>query len=381
MKEKNSESGIGASGKMTFPLFVHAVIFMLGLWGCLAIYNATVYSNAPFHFAVRQFLWLVIGMALMFLSSQIPFRFYIRWAPWLACIFFVPLLLVLFLGVKINGMKGWFAFGSVFIQPSEIAKPFYILLLCWIFSRIADGGARRNILIVTVLVLWIAPIVLQPDFGTVIIYVSGMLAVYLIGGGSIMSLLVGMLAFIPACMWVIHEKPYVLRRLVGFIDPSSDPSGSGWHILQFQYTLARGGFFGVDWGNCLWANSYLPLSYSDSAFASLTEAVGFIGVLPVIVGFAIFAYAGFRLATRADSDISRIFICSMTSMITFQAFIHISVNVGLMPPTGITLPMFSYGGSSLVSTMLGAGIILSAAREDGKKAGDRERTGDESEGV
>ena len=362
-KEKNSEGWISIRGTITFPLFVHAVLFLLGLWGCLAIYNATVYSNAPFYFAVRQFLWLMIGMALMYCASKVPFKSYIDYTPWLAASLFIPLVLVLFLGVKINGMRGWYAFGSVFIQPSEIAKPFYILFLCWIFNR-SSGGIRNFIFLALVLVLWIVPITFQPDFGTVIIYVAGMLAVYLVGGGSYMVLLISTLAVVPACMWVVHHKPYILMRMVGFIDPLSDPSGSGWHILQFQYTLARGGILGVDWGNCLWANSYLPLSYSDSAFASLTEAVGFIGVLPVIFGFALFAYSGFRLADRADSGFRKLFICSMTSMITFQAFIHISVNVGLMPPTGITLPMFSYGGSSLVSTMLGAGIILSAARED-----------------
>jgi len=106
------------------------------------------------------------------------------------------------------------------------------------------------------------------------------------------------------------------------------------------------------------------LSYSDSAFASLTEAIGFIGVLPIIFGFLAFAYVGYRLAERTEPGFRRLFISSMTAMITFQAFVHISVNVGLMPPTGITLPMFSYGGSSLISTMLGAGMILSAARKD-----------------
>ncbi len=360
MKEKNSEIFAGDGGKMTFPIFVHGLLFILGLWGCLAIYNATVYGNAPFHFAVRQFLWLIIGMILMILSSKLDFRHYIRCAPWLAAAFFIPLILVLLLGVKVNGMKGWFAFGSVFIQPSEIAKPFYVLFLCWICARTSEG-AGRNILLVLALAAWTIPVALQPDFGTLVIYVSGLAAVYLISGGSFPLLLLSFLAMLPAAIWVAGEKAYIFRRLTGFIDPAADPSGSGWHILQFQYTLARGGLFGADWGNCLWANSYLPLSYSDSAFASLTEAIGFAGVLPVIFGFALFAYVGFRLAERTEPGIRRFFICSMTSVIAFQAFVHISVNVGLMPPTGITLPMFSYGGSSLVSTMLGAGLILSAA--------------------
>jgi cell division protein FtsW len=189
-----------------------------------------------------------------------------------------------------------------------------------------------------------------------------MLAVYMIAGGSYLLMLIGFLAVIPGVVLIIIEKPYVLTRITGFLNPMDDPMGAGWHILQFQYTLARGGLFGASWGNCLWANSYLPLSYSDSAFAALTEAIGLVGVLPVIFGFTLFAYLGYRMASRTEENIRRIFICSMTSMVTFQAFVHISVNVGLMPPTGITLPMFSYGGSSLLATMIAAGIILSAAR-------------------
>jgi cell division protein FtsW len=361
MREMNSEHNGKSAGGITLPLLVHAVLFMLGLWGCLAIYNATVYSNAPFYLAGRQFIWLIAGLFAMHYASKVEFSLYRKYAPFLAVLIYIPLLLVLVFGIKINGMKGWFAFGSVFIQPSELAKPFFILALCWVCDRYSSASKKFLILFI-VTALWILPVSFQPDFGTVLVYVFGMAAVYLIAGGSYMFMLVSVFAVIPAGLLIVIEKPYVLARITGFLNPLADPTGAGWHILQFQYTLARGGLFGASWGNCLWANSYLPLSYSDSAFAALTEAIGFIGVLPVIFGFTIFAYVGYRMASRTEENMRRIFICSMTSMVTFQAFVHISVNVGLMPPTGITLPMFSYGGSSLLSTMIGAGIILSAAR-------------------
>lgn len=361
MKEPNSECGGKSAGAITLPLVVHAVLFMLGLWGCLAIYNATVYSNAPFYLAGRQFIWLIAGLFAMYYTSKVDFAFYGKFAPALAVLIFLPLLLVLVFGIRINGMKGWFAFGSVFIQPSEIAKPFFILALCWICDRY-QSASKKFLLLFTVTALWILPVSLQPDFGTVLVYIFGMAAVYLLAGGSYWFMLVSVFAVIPAGLLIIIEKPYVLTRITGFLNPLDDPTGAGWHILQFQYTLARGGLFGASWGNCLWANSYLPLSYSDSAFAALTEAIGFVGVLPVVFGFTLFAYLGYRMASKTEENIRRTFICSMTSMVTFQAFVHISVNVGLMPPTGITLPMFSYGGSSLLATMIGAGIILSAAR-------------------
>jgi cell division protein FtsW len=161
---------------------------------------------------------------------------------------------------------------------------------------------------------------------------------------------------------VFFTKPYVLERILAFIDPLTDPTGAGWHILQFKYTLARGGLAGRDWGGAVWSNAYLPLSYSDSTFASLTESVGFMGAMPVIIGFCILAYLCYCLSLAVDGEGRRIFVFSVGMLVAAQAFLHMSVNVGLFPPTGITMPMFSYGGSSLVSTMFGFGMVLSAAR-------------------
>jgi cell division protein FtsW len=159
----------------------------------------------------------------------------------------------------------------------------------------------------------------------------------------------------------LTKKAYLLSRITGFLDPGADPFGSGWHILQFNYAVARGGLFGSGWGNCLWANSYLPLSYSDSSFAALAEALGFIGSAPVIVGFGLLAWFAFRISAVSHDPFKKLFISSMMFMIVIQALMHISVNTGMMPPTGITLPLFSYGGSSLLSTMIAAGMIISAA--------------------
>lgn len=355
------------------PAAVYILLLLLGLWGCLAVYNSTVYSNSPFYFAGRQFIWLLAGISVLTVSSKIPFQVYKKFTPLLAAGIYLPLLLVLWLGVRINGMKGWFAFGSLFIQPSELAKPVFILTLCWICARYPSGYKSRqwpdkhSLFLFFVTFLYILPIVFQPDFGTVMVYIAGFIVVYLLSGGNYMRLFLFFAAFLPFGVWGLMKKTYIVARLVGFFGPQEDPFGAGWHILQFQYTLARGGFWGASWGKSLWANAYLPLSHSDSAFASLTEAIGFIGVVPVIFGFSILAYAGCHLTSKMEDDFSRLYISSIAIFIAVQALIHMSVNVGLIPPTGITLPMFSYGGSSLVSTMFGVGILLSAA-QSGKKS-------------
>jgi cell division protein FtsW (lipid II flippase) len=192
----------------------------------------------------------------------------------------------------------------------------------------------------------------------------GFLIVFMISGERLLFLFPGIIAGLAGAVWIFFQKPYVWRRFLAFLDPSIDPRGSGWHILQFKYALARGGFSGRDWGGAVWSNAYLPFSYSDSTFASLTESVGFVGALPVIIGYCVLAYLCYRLSLSTREKSRRVFVFSVGMLVAAQALLHMSVNVGLFPPTGVTLPLFSYGGSSLISTMLGFGMVLSAAASD-----------------
>jgi cell division protein FtsW len=303
----------------------------------------------------------MVGMLCLYAASHIPFDFYKDLVWPLAIATYVPLVAVLFLGVRINGMCGWFSSGGIFIQPSEFAKAPYLLFLCYLNSRIEDD-LKRYAAMALAAVAWILPIALEPDFGAVMIYLAGFFVVYWLGGGRMKYIIVSVLAVIPFAAFFIYRNPYVLYRITGFLDPTSDPLGSGWHIMQFRFALSRGGFWGASLGKAIWANAYLPLSHSDSAFAAMAEAVGFAGAFPVIVGtFAISAAAYYLAKKKTDSFLSSI-IMSLGVLFSVQAMVHISVNVSLLPPTGITLPLISYGGSSLVSCMIAFGILLSAAR-------------------
>ena len=338
------------------------MLFLLGLWGCLAIYNATFYSDAPFYFVGRQFAWLMAGMFCLYVASQIPFGLY-RDMIWPLAVFaYIPLISVLFFGIAVNGMRGWFSAGSVFIQPSEFAKAPFIMLLCWLNSRI-ENDFKRFIAMLAMTFVWVIPVALEPDLGTAFVFLTGFLIVYWVGGGRILYLGISLMAVVPAAAFFIYRNKYVVARVTGFLNPADDPLGSGWHVMQFQYTLARGGFWGASWGKALWANSYLPLSHSDSAFASLVESVGFIGSFPVIVGLLGIAGIAYFLAAQKEDNLKKTLIFSLGALFVTQALIHISVNVTLVPPTGITLPILSYGGSSLVSTMIAFGVLLSAAND------------------
>ena len=353
-----SEYSIGVK----FPplaLAIYTTFFLMGLWGCLLTYNVYAYSPAPFHFAARQLVWLFLGLAVAVASAKIPFEWYESHVLPIALTAYASLLLLIPFGANLNGMRGWFDFKYCMAQPSELAKPVFILSLCAIAKR--HDSQRRLFPVLSIAVaLWIAPIVLQPDFGTTALYVCGFLLVYLLAGGESTPLLGLFPALVIAGGVVYFNEPYVAARIDSFLS-SANVSGGSWHSQQFLRAMSGGGFSGSDWGNSIWSNNYLPLAHSDSSFAALTETVGFAGAAPVILGYCAIAYAGFRASRGFEHSTRGMFIRTVAALIAVQGLLHISVNVGLLPATGVTLPMLSYGGSSLVSTALCLGMMISAA--------------------
>ncbi len=365
---RDTKPGIRPEKHFMMSMMAQSMIFLLGLWGCLAIYNSNLLGASPFYFVSRQFIWLIIGMLLMFFVQRIPFSLIRENAEVLALLAYIPLLVVLIAGERINGMRGWFSFGAFYLQPSELAKPFFILALCR-FGLSVNSGIKRYMTLFLITVLWILPIMLQPDIGMALIYLAAFIATYWLMHGSFRHLLLTLAACVPVGLVLLYHYSYLLGRITGFLNPELDPLGNGWHVRQFQFTLARGGLFGSKIGGAIWSNSYLPLAHSDSMFASIVESLGFVGSVPVILLFAGIIGIFYRFSLNAQNNFRRVFILAMTIMIAIQVLVHISVNVTLIPPTGLTLPILSYGGSSLISTLLAFGIMLSAAsRHDTARA-------------
>lgn len=347
---------------MPLELFIQILLLLLGLWGCMAIYSSTALSPDPFYFAGRQLLWLTIGLMVMFFTSRIPFDFYINNAWRLAIIAYLPMIAVLFIGVQINGMRGWFEVGNNMIQPSEFGKVIYLLLLCSIAST--NKTTKRFAYMLLVAIMWMLPIALQPDFGTVLVYAAGFLIVYWLSGGKVRYILALPFIALPFIIYFCMKDRYLIKRIIGYLNPDIDPLGSGWHIHQFQFTIARGGLFGTGTGDAYWTNAYLPLPYSDSVFASISESIGFFGTAPLLIVMLVLIFIVYTIAVKGKNDKSRkLFIMATGMLFAFQFMLHVSVNVTMLPPTGVTLPILSYGGSSMVATMLGFGLLLSAAAE------------------
>jgi cell division protein FtsW len=344
------------SGTNVFRL----MMIILAMTGCLTILNATLSSEFPAKFAARQIVWFFIGVTTMLLTSKLDFEKIKKTAPAAIIISYLLLLAVLVVGTRVNGMKGWFNLGFFFLQPSELAKPFFVLSICLLCAK-ENSNRKIFINLLALCAGWMIPIIMEPDYGTSILYFSVIGLAFFLLSKKIGHFFAWTLPGMALILIILLREAYVVNRIQAYFSPFDDPYGAGWHILQFRYAIARGGLWGSGWGNCLWAGSYLPLSHSDSAFATLTEASGMLGSMPVALVFAAIPFAAGRIISGKD-EFRTLFILLASSMVAGQAFIHIFVNLGMIPPTGLPLPLFSYGGSSLLSTMLTAGFILSAAK-------------------
>lgn len=365
--QNSSPPSDGMDRKHSLPLpgTAAAAIILVGLWGCLSIYSSKAYTVLPFYFVQRQFLWLLCGAVVFLIAALIPFRLYCAWSKRLFLFVLASFLLVLFFGREINGMRGWFTvMPGVNLQPGEFGKGMYLLFLATISVRTYSNEFQRFLFLLSAASAAAFLLILEPDFGTASLYIASFLVVYWISGGRIGWLAAALGLALMASAFFVYLHPYAWDRLMAFLQPESEITRSSWHIRQFQLALAQGGIGGSESGGALWSNAYLPLPHTDSLFASIVETSGLIGGGIVIGGFLLLAFWTRSIAIRKNmSDRARVFFFSAGFLYVMQAFLHISVNVVLVPPTGVTLPILSYGGSSLLSTMLVLGMMLSSIHD------------------
>ena len=344
----------------SYTLFTVAAL--LGLFGIL-----TIFAVQNIALALQQAVYLVLALILMYFAGKIPFDVYRKYTIPGTAAAVVLLAGLPFFGAQINGMSGWYRIGKLSIQVSEFAKLFLLLYL----SRTAAGSekvSRRTAKAVLVTAVFSVLLLLQPDLGTLLVYLAALFAVLLLGGFPWRYIVMLPVMMIPAAGVLLWRYPYAWRRLTAFLDPGADPTGSGWHILQFQLTVARGGWFGEKTQEAMWNYAYLPLAYNDSAFAAMLECLGLIGAMvPVLLYILMFAALGLLAENPALTAERRLFIRLTAAMLAIQTLLHISVNLALIPPTGLNLPFFSCGGSSLISGALLLGCALSAAYFPDKK--------------
>lgn len=354
----------GGDGPRLIPYAALLILVIAGLLGCLSIYSARAFSEAPLFFALKQLVWLSVGVALFLLTSLVPFSVYKKAAGVMYFCFFLSLLFVLFWGVEINNMRGWFPlWGKINIQPSEFAKVSFLLFLCVLAGK--GGGLRTGRILLMFAVTFASMLLLmfEPDFGGALIFFMAFITVLTVCGARLIYLLSAFLLLAGSAILFVSLNEYAMVRILGYLDPNGSFGVNAWHIKQFQYTMAHGGMTGSAWGNALWSSAFLPLPHTDSLFASIVESAGFIGGVIVIAGFLAMGAGFTAMSWKVRDNAGQLFVFSIGALYLIQALIHISVNSVLLPPTGVTLPVLSYGGSSLLSIMFAFGIAFSAAKE------------------
>lgn len=355
-----------------FPAAGLIALFVIGLWGCLLIYAAGAMGSSPGFYAWKQMLWLAAGCLSFTVSAAIPFPVLLRHRNMLFKLSLAALILVLLFGERIRGMSGWFAFGSILLQPSEFAKPVFLLLLAAASGdRSAAGEGQRFLRQFFIAGAFCLLILAEPDFGSAALFYLGLLIVLWLQGTSPRFLIPAFLAAPAGAGLFLYLKPYAFDRILSFLHPGSTAYRGTWHIRQFQYALAEGGWTGSDHGAALWSNAYLPLPHTDSLFASIVETSGLLGGLIVLLSFSAASF-GMIVLARKERLIpeAALYVEGVAFLYLAQALLHISVNVVLLPPTGVTLPLLSYGGSSLCSTMIALGTAFSAIRSKRKDSAD-----------
>ncbi|MCL5411687.1 MAG: putative lipid II flippase FtsW [Patescibacteria group bacterium] len=345
--------------------FLAATALGLVIFGVVMVYDASVVSAYrdfadKYYYLKNQLVWLVLGLIALVVVSQIDYHLWERLSPLLLFGALVLLLAVLIpgLGVKAYGAQRWLQLGPVRLQPSEMIKLGYILYLsAWLSRKIK----LVPFLVVTGFLIGI--VLIQKDLGTATIIGSIGFATYFISGASLWQFSLLLPAAAVGGGFFILSSSYRAKRLFTFLDPTKDPLGSSYHINQVLIALGSGGLLGLGLGESRQKYEYLPEVTTDSIFAVIGEELGFIGAIILISIFILLIYRGFKIAQKAPDKFGQLVAGGITSWIAAQAFINLAAMAALIPLTGVPLPFISYGGSALVTTMIGVGILLNISKQ------------------
>jgi cell division protein FtsW len=350
-------------------LFGAAVVLLSA--GVVMVYSASAIVAAdrfhdPYFFLKRQLFWAVLGGAALWVALRVDYRLLEKAV--LPALVVAGVLLVLVLvppfGQAINGTRRWIRFGLVSFQPAELAK-FVLYLAAFLARRRGDLGEFRTGALPALAVagLLAGLVLVQPDLGncmTLIVVTFGLL--YLAGSPARHLAWVAAPA-VPLVALAIWMAPYRLRRITAFVDPWSDPRGSGFQIIQSWLALGNGGLVGQGIGGSRQKLFYLPEAHTDFIFAVVGEELGFIGATAMVALFAVVVWRGLRIGLRAADPFGSYLALGITVLVATQTLVNLGVVTGLLPTKGLPLPFISFGGSALVMTMVATGVLLNISQD------------------
>lgn len=353
-----------------FIIFV-AVTILLGI-GVVMVYSASAvkaystYGDGQY-FLKRQLLWALAGLIAMVVAMNFDYWILRKFAKLGIVVSLLLLVAVLIPGIgrEVNGATRWIPLGGFNLQPSEVTK---LALLLFMADSLARQGKRlqsfvRGLVPYLGLIGVIFLLVLkEPDLGTALATSATAVVVLLVAGVRFQQVLGVGAVVAPALVYVAMSEPYRKARLLSFINPWADKLNTGYHIIQSLYALGSGGIFGLGLGKSRQKFFYLPEQHTDFIFAILGEELGYIGCLVVLGLFFLFLWRGYRVALNAPDTFSSLLAAGITTLVGLQALMNIAVVTASIPITGVPLPFISYGGSSLLFSLCGIGVLLNISR-------------------
>ena len=352
--------------------WMFTVTLILVFIGLVMVFSASAVMakerfGSAYAFLFRQLAWAVAGLVAMVLAMKLDYRKLKHPAVVFTVLGATTILLIsVFFLDRTHGTRRWFHLGPVSFQPSELAKPAIILFLAWFLetkTKAIDDWRNTVLPAITPTLVFLALIVFQPDLGTAIACAGITACILFVAGIRLRYFGYAFLASLLPLYILIFHVSYRRDRILAFLNPYSDPQGRGFHIIQSLIAVSTGGVTGLGLMEGKQKLFYLPEPHTDFIFAVTAEELGMVGALAVIILFAIFLWRGTRAALRTQDNFGRFLAVGVTCMIVLQAFINISVVLGLMPTKGIPLPFVSYGGSSLFVTLACVGVLLNITKQ------------------
>lgn len=358
--------------ELTALLLSAGVLLTLGIVmiGSASMEIAAENHGNPLHFVLRQSLYVVFGCLAGLVAANIPLAWWLRGAwLWLAGAFLLLVLVLTPLGITVNGSTRWISLGAVNLQVSEAAKWLLVVYVAgyvvrrqqelvetWpgVLKPLAILGAASGLLLA------------QPDFGAVVVLMAAAFGIIFVSGVGLGRFLVVSCSGAALAAVALFSQPYRIERLVAYLDPWKDQFNTGYQLTQALIAFGRGEWSGVGLGNSIQKLFYLPEAHTDFIFAIAAEEFGLMGAMFILVAFTVLVVSGLRIARQARDTGMAFGAClayGLTLLIALQAYINMAVNTGLLPTKGLTLPLVSYGGSSLIVSCVTIGVIARVQME------------------
>jgi len=360
LRESNPTKAEGLLAHLHLDLPLLTGLVLLCGFGLMVLYSA---GGQDMGLIQRQIIRLGVAFAVMVTLAQVPPQSLRRWAPWLFGIGILMLIAVLAVGETGKGAQRWLNMGFFRFQPSELVKVAVPMMIAWLLAEKALPPRWSRLAVAGVMIL--IPVLLiakQPDLGTSLLVASAGIFVLFLAGLSWRFMFGMIITAVPLALalWEWGMRDYQRSRVLTFLNPESDPLGTGYHIIQSKIAIGSGGIYGKGWLNGTQSYlEFLPERTTDFIFAVLSEEFGFSGILVLLAIYLFIILRGLYIATRAQDTFGRLLGGALTMVFFVYLFVNTGMVSGMLPVVGVPLPLVSYGGTSLVTIMAGFGMLMS----------------------